>query len=151
MVVLVHNVGVLAFRDPWGIRPMVFGERKSRTLENEYDRAVASESVALDTLGYKLCRDVAPGEAVLLRPGFPVLTQSCAERPVHRPCIFEYVYFARPDSTMDGVCVYAAQLKMGEKLAAKIKRELGSCPMPDVVIAVPVRLSTHRPAVCLFC
>ena len=66
---------------------MVFGERKSRTLENEYDRAVASESVALDTLGYKLCRDVAPGEAVLLRPGFPVLTQRCAERPVHRPCM----------------------------------------------------------------
>ena len=142
VVVLVHNVGVLAFRDPWGIRPMVFGERKSRTLENEYDRAVASESVALDTLGYKLCRDVAPGEAVLLRPGFPVLTQRCAERPVHRPCIFEYVYFARPDSTMDGVCVYAAQLKMGEKLAAKIKRELGNRPMPDVVIAVP---DTSRP------
>ena len=87
VVVLVHNVGVLAFRDPWGIRPMVFGERKSRTLENEFDRAVASESVALDTLGYKLCRDVAPGEAVLLRPGFPVLTQRCAERPVHRPCM----------------------------------------------------------------
>ena len=86
VVVLVHNVGVLAFRDPWGIRPMVFGERKSRTLEHEFDRAVASESVALDTLGYKLCRDVAPGEAVLLRPGFPVLTQRCAERPVHRPC-----------------------------------------------------------------
>ena len=135
-------MGVIAFRDPWGIRPLVFGERPSRTKAGDWDRAASSESVALDTLGYTLCRDVAPGEAVLLRPGFPVLTQRCAERAVHRPCIFEYVYFARPDSIMDGVSVYAAQLKMGEKLAAKIKRTIGSRPFPDVVIAVP---DTSRP------
>jgi len=142
VVILVHNVGVIAFRDPWGIRPIVFGERPSRTKAGDWDRAASSESVALDTLGYTLCRDVAPGEAVLLRPGFPVLTQRCAERALHRPCIFEYVYFARPDSIMDGVSVYAAQLKMGEKLAAKIKRTIGSRPFPDVVIAVP---DTSRP------
>jgi len=145
VVALVHNVGVLAFRDPWGIRPLVFGRRASTTVSGQFDFAVASESVALDTLGYELCRDVAPGEAILVRSAAsaePLVCSACHPSPTLSPCIFEYVYFARPDSTMNGVSVYSAQLKMGEKLAEKVKRTMGDRPAVDVVIAVP---DTSRP------
>lgn len=135
VVMLIHNVGVLAFRDPWGIRPLIFGRRGN-------DHAVASESVALDTLGYETARDVAPGECVLLRPHHDALTKVCHPDPQLIPCIFEYVYFSRPDSMMNGVSVYESQLKMGEKLAQKIIREQGNGHGIDVVIAVP---DTSRP------
>ena len=151
VVMLVHNVGVLAFRDPWGIRPLVLGRKPSKTVAGGVDYAISSESVALDTLGYELCRDVSPGEAILALPDRSAFREApreglvslmCHENPRLYPCIFEYVYFARPDSTMNGVSVYSAQLKMGEKLAAKIKRTIGGRPPVDVVIAVP---DTSRP------
>lgn len=140
VVMLIHNVGVLAFRDPWGIRPLVFGERPANDAK---DLAVASESVALDTLGYELSRDVGPGECILFRPRQPLMTCCCHSNPKLFPCIFEYVYFSRPDSMMNGVSVYESQLKMGERLANKIKRSLqGAQHDIDVVIAVP---DTSRP------
>lgn len=117
---LLLGYGLLAFRDPNGIRPLVLGERVSAE-GREY--AVASESVALDVLGFKRLRDVAPGEAVYITMDGQLHTRMCAESAVHAPCIFEYVYLARPDSMIENVSVYKARLRMGYKLAEKILRE----------------------------
>ncbi len=119
-VSLVLGYGLLAFRDPNGIRPLVLGERET-ALGKEY--AVASESVAFDVLGFKRVRDVEPGEAVLITRDGQLFSRHCAEGAVHSPCIFEYVYLARPDSMIEDVSVYKARLRMGEKLAEKILRE----------------------------
>lgn len=119
-VTLVLGYGLLAFRDPNGIRPLVLGERETAT-GKEY--AVASESVAFDVLGFKRVRDIEPGEAVLITRDGQLFSRRCAEGEVHSPCIFEYVYLARPDSMIEDVSVYKARLRMGEKLAEKILRE----------------------------
>jgi amidophosphoribosyltransferase len=119
IVSLLLGYGIVAFRDPYGIRPLVLGER-STDAGKEY--AVASESVALDILGFKRLRDVAPGEAVLLTDDGHLHSRHCAEGYPHAPCIFEYVYLARPDSMIEDVSVYKARLRMGERLAAKIAR-----------------------------
>ncbi len=132
VVTLLLGYGVLAFRDPNGIRPLVLGERDSDA-GKEY--AVASESVALDILGFKLLRDVAPGEAVLLTLDGELFARQCAEPAVHAPCIFEYVYLARPDSMMEDVSVYKARLRMGEKLGEKIKRLM---PNHDIDAVIPI-------------
>lgn len=121
-VALVLGYGLIAFRDPNGIRPLVLGERVTAA-GHEY--AVASESVAFDVLGFKLVRDIEPGEAVIITDQGQLHTRRCAENAVHAPCIFEYVYLARPDSMIEDVSVYKARLRMGEKLAEKILRE---CP-----------------------
>jgi len=142
---LIHDVGVIAFRDPWGIRPLVFGDRQSRTIEGGIDYIFSSESVAADSLGFNLVRDVKPGEAVLaipMKPGAPrddlglISQQLIGTGDVLTPCLFEYVYFARPDSVMNGVSVYESRLNMGEKLAAKILREHPDEHI-DVVIPIP--------------
>lgn len=119
VVALVLGYGLLAFRDPHGIRPLVLGERDTPD-GKEY--AVASESVAFDILGFRLLRDVAPGEGVLITQDGQLFSRQCAEPVKHAPCIFEYVYLARPDSMMEDVSVYKARLRMGERLAAKILR-----------------------------
>ncbi|MBL0164292.1 MAG: amidophosphoribosyltransferase [Xanthomonadales bacterium] len=119
VVSLVLGYGLLAFRDPHGIRPLVLGERDTPE-GKEY--AVASESVAFDILGFRLLRDVAPGEGILITPEGELHTRQCAESARHTPCIFEYVYLARPDSMIEDVSVYKARLRMGERLAAKIQR-----------------------------
>ncbi|MEZ5462448.1 amidophosphoribosyltransferase [Dokdonella sp.] len=119
VVALVLGYGLLAFRDPHGIRPLVLGERDTPD-GKEY--AVASESVAFDILGFRLMRDVAPGEGVLITQDGQLFTRQCAEPVKHAPCIFEYVYLARPDSMIEDVSVYKARLRMGERLAAKILR-----------------------------
>ena len=121
VVMLVAGVGMLAFRDPNGIRPLVYG---FKTGENGQSMCVmSSESVAIDALGLSLTRDVRPGEAVLVDFNGKVHSQLCDPTAKLRPCIFEYVYFARPDSIMDSVPVYESRLRMGEKLALKIMRE----------------------------
>jgi amidophosphoribosyltransferase len=130
---LLLGYGLLAFRDPNGIRPLVLGERVTPE-GREY--ALASESVALDILGFKRLRDVAPGEAVFITNDGQLFTRLCAEGAVHAPCIFEYVYLARPDSMIENVSVYKARLRMGQKLAEKILRERPDHGI-DAVIPIP--------------
>jgi len=131
-VVMIAGYGILGFRDPNGIRPAVFGVRETAD-GNEY--MIASESVALDTLGFRLVRDIEPGEAVYIDTEGNLSTRQCAENPRLSPCIFEHVYFARPDSIMDGVSVYKARLRQGEKLAEKILRLR---PDHDIDVVVPI-------------
>ena len=132
-VVLIHGVGILAFRDPYGIRPLVFGSKK---VSEGTNYVVASESVAIDVLGYELCRDVSPGEAILFRSDGTMHSQICATTPTLSPCIFEYVYFARPDSIVDGVSVYEARLQMGRQLAKHIQEKYSSHKI-DCVMPIP--------------
>ncbi|MCP5174854.1 MAG: amidophosphoribosyltransferase [Moraxellaceae bacterium] len=134
VVAMITGYGLLGFRDPNGIRPILYGERETPK-GKEY--IIASESVAITSLGYTVVRDLAPGEAIFINNEGQLFTRQCAEKPKLTPCIFEYVYFARPDSRMDNVSVYKSRLRMGEKLAAKIKREWGENHDIDVVIPIP--------------
>jgi amidophosphoribosyltransferase len=136
---MIAGHGLLAFRDPYGIRPLVLGRNDSLAAP-EY--MVASESVALDTLGFRLVRDVAPGEAIFIDLAGRVTNRVCAQKTTHNPCIFEYVYMARPDSVIDGVPVYEARLRMGEFLAGKIRRDFSHLRI-DVVVPIP---DTSRPS-----
>ncbi|HEX5793751.1 MAG TPA: amidophosphoribosyltransferase, partial [Rheinheimera sp.] len=133
VVALIIGHGLLAFRDPNGIRPLVMGKRETE-LGTEY--MVASESVALDTDGFTVLRDVSPGEAVYITEQGELHSFQCAENPSYTPCIFEYVYFARPDSTIDNISVYASRVAMGTMLGQKIKREWAHLDI-DVVIPIP--------------
>ncbi|MEE2024541.1 MULTISPECIES: amidophosphoribosyltransferase [Alkalimonas] len=133
VVSLIIGHGLVAFRDPNGIRPLVIGKRDTEA-GTEY--MVASESVALDTDGFTVMRDVYPGEAVYITEDGELFTQQCAENPGYSPCIFEYVYFARPDSTIDNISVYASRVAMGTKLGEKIKRDWSHLDI-DVVIPIP--------------
>jgi amidophosphoribosyltransferase len=133
VVAVVIGHGLVAFRDPNGIRPLVMGKRET-ALGTEY--MVASESVALDADGFTVLRDIAPGEAVYITEDGELFSQQCAENPSYAPCIFEYVYFARPDSTIDNVSVYASRVAMGKKLGEKIKKEWAHLDI-DVVIPIP--------------
>ena len=131
-IAMLANYGVVGFRDPHGIRPLVFGARETE-FGTEY--MIASESVALDCLGFKLVRDVAPGEAVYIDIDGKLHSRQCAANAKATPCIFEHVYFARPDSIMDGVSVYKSRLRQGEKLAAKV---LALRPDHDIDVVVPI-------------
>ncbi|MBY5922134.1 amidophosphoribosyltransferase [Ferrimonas balearica] len=132
-VALVIGQGLLAFRDPNGIRPLVLGKKET---ERGAEYMVASESVALDAVGFTRMRDVAPGEAIFIDHQGQLFTQQCADAPQYAPCIFEFVYFARPDSMLDGISVYASRVNMGRKLGAKIAREWEDHDI-DVVIPIP--------------
>ncbi len=134
----IAGYGMLAVRDPFGIRPLALGSQET---PDGVEWMVASESVALEGIGFKFERDVAPGEAVFVDLDGRLHTKQCADNPVLTPCIFEYVYLARPDSRMDGVSVYDARLRMGDYLAEKIKREVTD-PI-DVVMPIP---DSSRPA-----
>jgi amidophosphoribosyltransferase len=131
-VAMITGYGVVAFRDPHGIRPLVYGSQETPQGTNYI---MASESVALDTLGYELIRDVAPGEAVFISLDGQLHTRQCADNPSVMPCIFEYVYLARPDSIIDDTSVYKARLRMGEKLADKILRVR---PDHDIDVVIPI-------------
>ncbi|MFT5758521.1 MAG: amidophosphoribosyltransferase [Alteromonadaceae bacterium] len=132
-VALIIGHGLIAFRDPNGIRPLVFGKRNG-VAGTEY--MVASESVALDACGFDFVRDVAPGETIFFTEDGQIHSQQCAENPSFNPCIFEYVYFARPDSTMDKISVYGSRIEMGKKLGKKIATEWDDLDI-DVVIPIP--------------
>ena len=132
VVVMITGFGILGFRDPNGIRPIVFGKRDAEAGE-EY--MIASESVALDVLGFDLIRDIAPGEAVFIESNGGIHTHQCAEKVMLSPCIFEYVYLARPDSIIDGISVYKARMRMGDKLAEKI---LEIWPDHDIDVVIPI-------------
>ncbi|MHB1590088.1 MAG: amidophosphoribosyltransferase [Sulfuricella sp.] len=139
VVALIAGYGLIAFRDPYGIRPLVIGYCDT---EQGREYLVASESVALDVLGFKLLRDVAPGEAILVDVEGNFHSRQCAANASLNPCIFEYVYLARPDSVIDGVSVYESRLRMGESLAEKIRTDFGHLKI-DVVIPIP---DTSRPS-----
>ncbi|OOE99160.1 amidophosphoribosyltransferase [Salinivibrio sp. IB643] len=133
VVAMVIGHGVIAFRDPKGIRPLCLGKRDTQT-GTEY--MVASETVALDAVGFDFVRDVSPGEAVYITLEGQLHTCQCADSPSLNPCIFEFVYFSRPDSFIDKVSVYGARIRMGQKLGAKIQREWEDVDI-DVVIPIP--------------
>jgi amidophosphoribosyltransferase len=133
VVAMIAGYGLLAFRDPYGIRPLVIGCAETEA-GKEY--VVASESVALDVLGFKLVRDVAPGEAIFIDEDGNFYSRQCAATPSLNPCVFEFVYLARPDSVIDGISVYETRLRMGRSLADKIQREYPSLGI-DVVIPIP--------------
>jgi len=131
-VAMITGFGVVGFRDPFGIRPAVYGRRLG---PNGVDYLIASESVALDALGFEIIGDIAPGEAVLITLDGKLHKRQCAANPTYSPCLFEYVYLARPDSVMDNIYVYKARLRMGVKLAEKILREW---PDHDIDVVIPI-------------
>ncbi len=141
VVALVVGIGIVAFRDPNGIRPLVLGERSSEK-GNEY--MVASESVALDVLQFQRLRDVKPGETVFIENDGTLHTREHRQKTPHTPCIFEFVYFARPDSILDNLSVYKTRLRMGEQLAGKIVRDF---PDHDIDVVIPIPDTSRTSAV----
>ena len=133
VVALIAGYGMVAFRDPNGIRPLVIGKKPNK--QDGYDYMAASESVALDVQGFELIGDVKPGEAIFVDNNGELHTKQCAEHTQNMPCLFEYVYFARPDSIIDGISVYKSRLRMGETLAAKILKEH---PNHDIDVVIPI-------------
>jgi len=133
VIAMIANVGLVAFRDPHGIRPICYGTRQAK---NGPEFMVASESVAIDTSGFEFVRDIAPGEAVFISQNGVIEFQQCVKAKRYTPCIFEYVYFARPDSIIDGISVHKARMRMGEAIVKKIAKEWVGRDI-DVVIPVP--------------
>jgi amidophosphoribosyltransferase len=131
-VILIADYGIVGFRDPFGIRPAVWGSRKTE-LGTEY--MMASESAALDALGYELQGDILPGEAIYLSKRGELFRQQCAQNPIHAPCLFEYIYLARPDSIIEGISVHQVRLLMGKLLAEKILRTF---PNHDIDVVIPI-------------
>ncbi len=131
-IVMIMGVGVVGFRDPHGIRPIVFGKRMT---DKGTEYIIASESVGIDALDFTLERDIEPGEAVFISADGEFRSKQCAQKTSLNPCIFEYVYLARPDSIIDKVSVYKARLRMGETLAEKILR---SRPDHDIDVVIPI-------------
>ena len=140
VIALIAGYGLLAFRDPFGIRPLCIGKAADGTV------MLASESVALEGTLHRLERDVAPGEAVFVHLDGSMQTQQCAENPHLNPCVFEYVYLARPDSVMDGISVYQARLNMGETLA---KRVISTVPPNQIDTIIPIPESSRPSAMQL--
>lgn len=138
-VTMIPGFGVIGFRDPYGIRPLVLGERDE---EAGKDYILASESVALEGLGFRLVRDIAPGECIVITEDREVFSKQCGQQSSLNPCVFEFVYFARPDSQIDGISVYDARLKMGETLAAQVAKAF---PGGDIDVVMPIPDSS-RPA-----
>lgn len=139
-IALIAGHGLLAFRDPFGIRPLILGTRA--TDDGRYEWVVASESLVLENAGFDVVRDVLPGEAVFITLDGTLHTRQCAPNPQLKPCSFEYVYLARPDSIMNGISVYEARLRMGERLADTIAKYTPADSI-DVVMPIP---DSSRPA-----
>ena len=143
VILMILGYGLVAFRDPNGIRPLVFGKKD----ESKY--MFSSESVALECLGYKLCRDVNPGEAIFIDVKGQMHKNKYKGNAIHSPCIFEYVYLARPDSTIDSINVYESRLTMGKYLADKIKKELSEKELNEIDVVIPIPDTSRTSAVPL--
>jgi amidophosphoribosyltransferase len=139
-IAMIPGYGLLAFRDPYGIRPLVLGKRPRGFVGTDW--IVASESLVLESGGYELVRDVAPGEAIFIAVDGEMTSKQCAKNPSLVPCSFEYVYLARPDSIMNGISVYEARLRLGNRLADTIATYT---PMGDIDVVMPIPDSA-RPA-----
>ncbi len=139
-IALIAGHGLLAFRDPFGIRPLVIGRRKCE--DSKSDWMIASESLVLENNDYEIVRDVEPGEAIFINMNGELYSYQCAVNPCLCPCSFEYVYLARPDSVMNGISVYESRLRMGDRLAETIKKQIVSGDV-DVVMPIP---DSSRPA-----
>jgi amidophosphoribosyltransferase len=139
-IALIAGHGLLAFRDPFGIRPLVLGRRSAGFVGDDW--IVASESLVLESAGYELVRDLEPGEAVFIAANGEMTSKQCAANPRLIPCSFEYVYLARPDSVMNGISVYEARLRLGDRLADTIARYT---PRGDIDVVMPIPDSS-RPA-----
>jgi amidophosphoribosyltransferase len=133
VVAMITRDGIVGFRDPHGIRPLIYGKRET---DAGTDYMIASESTSLVTQGYTVVRDIKPGEAVYITHDGKVHTKQCAKNPTYNTCLFEYVYFARPDSVIDNVFVHKARMRMGHKLAEKVQNEWKDHDI-DVVIPIP--------------
>jgi len=140
VIALIAGQGLLAFRDPFGIRPLCFG----RSANGEF--MVASESVALEGTGHQLDRDLAPGEALFIDNAGKLHTEQCNDNPSLNPCMFEFVYLARPDSVMDGISVYQARLNMGETLAQRV---ISTMPPNEIDVVIPIPESSRPSAMQL--
>ena len=143
VIALIAGYGLLAFRDPFGIRPLCYGELQT---DEGVEYMVASESVAIEGTGRRVLRDLAPGEALFIDVDGRAHTRQCAERPSHHPCMFEYVYLARPDSVLDGISVYQARLNLGETLA---KRVVSTMPPSEIDVVIPIPESSRPSAMQL--
>ncbi|PVY78234.1 amidophosphoribosyltransferase [Tamilnaduibacter salinus] len=147
VIAMITGYGVIGFRDPNGIRPACYGVRET---DEGTEYMIASESVALNAGGFELVRDIAPGEAIYIETDGTLHTEQCADDPRLYPCLFEHVYFARPDTILDQVSVYKARLRMGETLADKVQRER---PDHDIDVVMPIpdtsRTSAMQMAHCL--
>ena len=141
-IALIAGYGLLAFRDPFGIRPLILGKRPAGGDDGREEWVVASESLVLENAGFEIVRDVEPGEAVFITLDGTLHAQQCAQNPTLAPCSFEYVYLARPDSVMNGISVYEARLRMGERLADTIAKYTPHDSI-DVVMPIP---DSSRPA-----
>ena len=140
-IAIIAGHGLLAFRDPFGIRPLILGQRANE--KGKFDYVVASESLVLESGGYEIVRDVEPGEAIFITKDGELFSRQCAENPVLRPCSFEYVYLARPDSVMNGISVYETRLRMGDRLAATVAQY---APLGDIDVVMPIPDSSRPSA-----
>ncbi len=147
-IALISGRGLLAFRDPFGIRPLTLGRRGFEQLHGVHrdEWMVASESLVLESNGYEVVRDIAPGEAVFITPDGELHLEQCAAHPRLVPCSFEYVYLARPDSTMSGISVYDARLRLGDRLADSVR---AYAPLGDIDVVMPIPDSSRPSAMQL--
>ena len=134
VIAMIAGHGMLAFRDPHGIRPLILGKRQAGLVGQEW--VVASESLVLESGGYEIVRDVAPGEAIYITMDGQLYSQQCAANSQLIPCAFEYIYLARPDSVMNGISVYDARLRLGDSLADSIANQISAGDI-DVVMPIP--------------
>ena len=139
VIFMINGVGIIGFRDPFGIRPLIYGSRENDLLGPDY--MIASESTVLDTQGFNVIGDVDPGEAIFISKEGEMFREACIDNPIHTPCIFEYVYLARPDAVIDNISVHKSRMRMGEALAKKINK-LNSNHDIDVVIPIPESSTT---------
>ena len=144
VVIMINGIGIVGFRDPFGIRPLILGSKDSDLIGNDY--MVASESTVLESLGFEVMDDIEAGSAVFINSEGEMEIESCIKNPVPTPCIFEYVYLARPDATIDNISVHKSRLRMGEYLAQKILREK---PNHDIDVVIPIPDSSTTSALQL--